>query len=37
MHGLSVQARDGVSSERLAALCELVQQVVAGFLKPRAS
>jgi len=37
MHGLSVQARDGVSAERLAALCDLSLQTVAGFLKPRAS
>ncbi len=37
MHGLSVQARDGVSAERLAALCDLSLQTVVGFLKPRAS
>lgn len=37
MHGLSVQARDGVSAERLAALCDLSLQTAAGFLKPRAS
>ncbi len=37
MHGLSVQARDGVSAERLAALCGFSLQTVAGFLRPRAS
>lgn len=33
MHGLSVQARDGVSAERLTALCDLPLRTVAGFLK----
>ena len=33
MHGLSVQARDGVSAERLTALCGLSLRTVAGFLK----
>lgn len=33
MHGLSVQARDGVSAERLTALCDLPLRTVVGFLK----
>lgn len=33
MHGLSVQARDGVSAERLTALCGLPLRTVADFLK----
>lgn len=33
MHGLSVQARDGVSAERLTALCDLPLRTVSGFLK----
>lgn len=33
MHGLSVQARDGVPAERLTALCDLPMRTVAGFLK----
>lgn len=37
MHGLSVQARDGVPAERLAALCDLPLRTVAGFLKRDAS
>ncbi|PLP60254.1 TetR family transcriptional regulator [Mesorhizobium loti] len=32
MHGLSVQARDGVSAERLTALCDLSLRTVASFL-----
>lgn len=33
MHGLSVQARDGVPATRLAALCDLALVVVDGFSK----
>lgn len=33
MHGLSVQARDGISAARLTALCDLSLRTVAGFLR----
>jgi AcrR family transcriptional regulator len=33
MHGLSVQARDGIARKRLMALAELAMQTFAGFLR----